>query len=232
MLGNPVNSLKNYPSITWPQFAVCNDHVTHAFEQLSRDLFICEYLAEQCTPHSDHNNPGVEVYPILEPPHKDGSPRRRISFQAKYFENNLSYSKIKESMQQAVNHFAGNLDVIYLFCNKTLTKTTKGYKDIEALLENAGIELIPVSNEDVLSLVRKHNRTFYYFHDRTRGTTSASSLVGTIPITSSVSEEKPQHEATTRLHATISDSELRRTPTGNCLLSGLTGSLCRHAWSA
>ena len=35
-----------------------------------------------------------------------------------------------------------------------------------------------------------------------------------------------------RLHATISDSELRRTPTGNCLLSGLTGSLCRHAWSA
>jgi hypothetical protein len=34
------------------------------------------------------------------------------------------------------------------------------------------------------------------------------------------------------LHATISDSELRRTPTGNCLLSGLTGSLCRHAWSA
>jgi len=34
------------------------------------------------------------------------------------------------------------------------------------------------------------------------------------------------------LHATILDSELRRTPAGNCPLSGLTGSLCRHARSA
>ena len=39
-------------------------------------------------------------------------------------------------------------------------------------------------------------------------------------------------KAASRLHATISDSELRRTLTGNCLLCGLTGSLCRHAWSA
>ncbi|NLF84465.1 MAG: hypothetical protein GX568_10885, partial [Candidatus Gastranaerophilales bacterium] len=38
--------------------------------------------------------------------------------------------------------------------------------------------------------------------------------------------------ASAGLHAIISDSKLRRNSAGNCPLSGLTGSLCRHAWSA
>ena len=116
-----VNSEKHYPNLTWSQFAVCNDDATGAFEDMARRLFSLEFLENATIPHSDHNTPGVEVLPILEPPHFDGSRRRKISFQAKYFENNISYSKIKESMNQAIKHYGGELDLIYLFCNKTLT---------------------------------------------------------------------------------------------------------------
>lgn len=154
---------KHYPNITWAQFAMCNDDATGAFEDMTRRLFTFEFLKNSKIPHSDHNNPGVEVLPILEPPHKDGSKQRRISFQSKYFEGNISYPKIKESIRQAVKHYGNELDLIYLFCNKTLTITTKGYKEIEAVLIEAGIELYPISNSEVLDLVSKYKEIANYF---------------------------------------------------------------------
>lgn len=154
---------KYYPNLTWSQFAVCNDDATGAFEDLIRRLFSLEFLEDGIVPHSDHNNPGVEVLPILERPHSDGSKQRKISFQAKYFENKVSYIKIKESMNQAIKYYRDELDLIYLFCNKTLTTTTKGYKDIEGILEKAGIELYPISNTEVLDLVAKHKDIANYF---------------------------------------------------------------------
>ena len=74
---------KHYPNLTWPQFAMCNDDATGAFEDMSRRLFSQEFLGNGTVPHSDHNNPGVEVLPILEQPREDGSKQRKISFQAK-----------------------------------------------------------------------------------------------------------------------------------------------------
>lgn len=157
------NADKHYPNLVWPQFAVCNDDATGAFEDMARRLFSLEFLGKGTLPHSDHNNPGVEVLPILEPPHFDGSKQRKISFQAKYFEGNVSYPKIKESMNQAIKHYGDELDLIYLFCNKTLTTTTKGYKDTEILLKKSGIELYPISNTEVLDLVAKYKDIANYF---------------------------------------------------------------------
>lgn len=154
---------KHYPNLTWAQFAVCNDDATGAFEDMTRRLFSLEFLGTGIVPHSDHNNPGVEVLPILEPSHSDGIKRRKISFQAKYFEGKVSYPKIKESMKQAVKYYGDELDLIYLFCNKTLTTTSKGYKDAEALLKKAGIELYPISNTEVLDLVSKYEGIANYF---------------------------------------------------------------------
>lgn len=54
---------KHYPNIRWAQFAVCNDDVTGAFEDMTRRLFTFEFLKDSRIPHSDHNNPGVEVVP-------------------------------------------------------------------------------------------------------------------------------------------------------------------------
>ena len=158
-----VNEKKYYPNLTWAQFAMCNDDATGAFEDMVRRLFSLEFLKNTKIPHSDHNNPGVEVLPILEPVHSDGSKQRTISFQAKYFENNISYSKIKDSMIQAINHYGDSLDLIYLFCNKTLTTTSNGYKNIEKLLREYNIELYPISNKEVLDLVAKYNNIANYF---------------------------------------------------------------------
>lgn len=154
---------KHYPNLTWPQFAMCNDNATGAFEDMSRRLFSLEFLGKGTIPHSDHNNPGVEVLPILELPHSGGSKQRKISFQAKYFEDRVSYSKIKDSIKQAIKHYGDELDLIYLFCNKTLTTTTKGYIDVEALLKKSGIELYPISNAEVFDLVAKYKDIANYF---------------------------------------------------------------------
>lgn len=157
------NIENNYPNLTWMQFAVCNDDATGAFEDMTRRLFSVEYLGEGRIPHSDHNNPGVEVLPILEPPHTDGTEQRKISFQAKYFENNISYAQIKKSMNQAIKYYGKDLDLIYLFCNKTLTTTAKEYISIKQLLQKSGIELYPISNKEILDMVSKHKDIANYF---------------------------------------------------------------------
>lgn len=154
---------KHYPNLVWPQFAVCNDDATGAFEDMARRMFSLEFLGKGTLPHSDHNNPGVEVLPILEPPHFDVAKQRKISFQAKYFEGKVLYAQIKKSMNQAVKHYGDELDLIYLFRNKTLTTTTKGYKAIESLLKKSGIDLYPISNTEVLDLVAKYKDIANYF---------------------------------------------------------------------
>lgn len=159
---------KHYPNLTWAQFAMCNDDATGAFEDMTRRLFSLEFLGSGIIPHSDHNNPGIEVLPILEPPHSDGVKPRKISFQAKYFEGKVNYSKIKESMKQAIKYYGDELDLIYLFCNKTLTTMSKGYKDTKELLEKAGIELYPISDREVLDLVSKYEDIARYFFSSRR----------------------------------------------------------------
>ena len=156
-----------FSNVTWIQFDLCNDNQTEAFEDMCWELFHIVILKEADVPHSDHNNPGVEVYPILEPVREDGKPQRRVSFQAKYFRKNVSYKQIKESLIQAVSKYKNELDHIYLFCNQTLTKTTKGYKELEEIVTNAGMTMQPVSNKDILNLIKNHpDVAKYYFSQR------------------------------------------------------------------
>ena len=161
------------PNINWPTFAYCNENPTNSFESMTRRLFTCHFLKNQQLPHTEHNTPGIEVAPILEPPHADGTPQRRISFQSKYFDQeSVDYGKIQDSARKAVKYYAGKLDAIYLFCNKTITTTTKGYKTAEKILADAGISLHPISNEDLLDLIFKYPDIYnYYFRPRMSATT-------------------------------------------------------------
>lgn len=83
--------------------------------------------------HSEPNNPGVEVVPVYH-----SASEKRISFQAKYF-SAMDYEQIKHSARTAVSHYAGQLDVIYLYCNKDVTTSSQGYKAIESILDPHGI---------------------------------------------------------------------------------------------
>lgn len=151
-------------NVVWPQFAVCNENQTKAFEGMCGWLFKRVYLQDKCDIHADHNLPGIEVLPVLEPVRKDGKPQRWISFQSKYVEQvSSAYSKFKKSALQTVEKHKDKLDVVYLFCNKTLTTTSKQYKDIVEIHKKAGIETVPVSNEDILALVRENDDIAEYF---------------------------------------------------------------------
>lgn len=178
-----------YPNLSWSLFEIYNDNKSEAFEEMCKDLFICEYLKNMINPHADHNTPGVEVIPIQEPPRDDGKTQRFISFQAKYFSETVSDPQIIESLKKAVEHFSGRLDTIYLFCNKVISKETKKYKKYLDVLSPADIELELVTDKDIFTLLRKHARVAdYFFQDRKRTISSARELIIPAAFASGVSD--------------------------------------------
>ncbi|MCM1160738.1 MAG: hypothetical protein NC412_05900 [Roseburia sp.] len=152
--------------ITWEQFITSNNDargVRYKFEDLSRQLFTYEFLSRNnvCKfVHSNPNNPGIESEPIL-----DEVNNRYIGYQAKFFDNGVDYSQIKDSAQKAVKHYKGKLDLIYLFCNKAITTTCDSYKSIEKMLNDAGIALQPITDTTILDLVRKYPLLGKYYFD-------------------------------------------------------------------
>ena len=121
------------PNITWSQFETCNPDTRSAFENMCRFLFNTFFFAGKGLFHSDPNNPGIEIVPIF---HKESG--KTISFQAKYF-SSVDYSQIKHSAEKAIQYYAGKLDVIYLYCNKDLTTSSKSYQDIYNLLASKSL---------------------------------------------------------------------------------------------
>jgi hypothetical protein len=101
--------------------------------------------------HSNPNNPGIEIEPVY-----CQNQGKYISFQAKYFDK-LDYFKIKHSCEKAVKYYNSNLDAIYLFCNKDINKESQTYKNIVLLLKDNGIELIVISNQEILNKVSNAN---------------------------------------------------------------------------
>ena len=133
--------------ITWAQFELCNANPQSAFENMCRWLFNDFFFNGKELLHSEPNNPGVEVLPVYHEASK-----KRISFQAKFF-GEMDYEQIKHSAQTAVNHYAGALDVIYLYCNKDVTTTSKAYQAVVSILNDDGIQIIPITNQEILTQV-------------------------------------------------------------------------------
>jgi hypothetical protein len=97
---------------------------------------------------SSPNNPGIEVEPILH----SGS-NERISFQAKYFTDNVHYDSVERSMTAAIQNYGGSIDVIYLYCNKDFTYTATSFTRFKAALRDAGIRLETVTNVEILNQI-------------------------------------------------------------------------------
>ncbi len=151
-------------NITWAQFAICNDNPTKAFEDMCRRLFRAEFLKKTKRPHSNHNNPGVEVLPVLEPEREDGLPRKRISFQSKFVSRPVeAYREFQKSAKVTIKKYKNQLDLVYLFCNQTLTTTSSGYKAIEKIHDEAEIETYPISGDELLDMVSDYTDIAEYF---------------------------------------------------------------------
>ena len=145
-------------NIDWNQFKYQNKNLNKDFENMARLLFAEVYCKTGETLHSNPNNPGIEVDPVI------GKNGKRISFQAKYFDSRIDYSQIKASFKTAVENYKGKLDVVYLYCNLDAKVTSIGYTSCESILREADIELVPVTGVEVLNQALKigYIRTYYF----------------------------------------------------------------------
>lgn len=146
-------------NITWSQFEACNPDTRAAFENMCRFLFNSFFFNGKALFHSDPNNPGIEIVPILN--EESG---QRISFQAKYF-SVIDYPQIKHSAEKTIQYYAGKLDTIYLYCNKDLTTSSKAYQDICVLLSSQNITLIPITNQAILDQVLCNDTVSWHYFD-------------------------------------------------------------------
>lgn len=150
----------NKKAITWSQFEICNSDKSNAFESMCRLLFKHTYLNNINTYHSNSNNPGVEIEPVLTESGK------RISFQSKYFEklDSSCYLQIQHSADRTIKFYSGKLDVLYLYCNLDLTTTSKTYVKTVNDLKNHGIQLVLISNNTILDqVIEEPAIASYYF---------------------------------------------------------------------
>ena len=155
--------------ITWESFITCNQDargIRYKFEDLCRQLFANEnllYNERFRYLHSNPNNPGIEIEPIF-----DEKNHRKISFQAKFFDGSTEYEQILHSAEQTVKYYAGKVDHIFLFCNKSLDINAKKFKRAKEILEKQSITLESVTDDAILDLVRKYPYLgLYYFGNHT-----------------------------------------------------------------
>lgn len=151
MWRHPLTNFTTSFDLSWDQFASCHQNTKKAFEDLTRQLFNREYCPDVHLVSVD-NNPGVEVEPV-KVISKYGK-EIFISFQSKHFGNKISYDKIKDSYKKAVEYYKGGLDIIYLYCNRNLNKSTV-LDEAEKLMSEAGVKLVKVTNEAILDMLRR-----------------------------------------------------------------------------
>jgi len=86
-------------NLSWSQFEVCNQSTQTAFEKMCRLLFNRFFFDNRAIFHSNPNNPGVEVEPILDP-----KSNKHISFQAKFL-SSTDYKQIMQSAKKAASYY-------------------------------------------------------------------------------------------------------------------------------
>lgn len=156
-----------YGEISWERFAAAQNDASGIrikFENLCRQLFKDRFISNDTNIKvllSMPNHPGLEAEPVYSE-----IAGKNIGYQAKFFEKVVDYDQIKSSVEKIIKYYIGKVDVVYLFCNRDLTIITKKYKDIVTLLKNNNIDLVPVTNEEILDLVRKSPYLARYYFDR------------------------------------------------------------------
>lgn len=148
-------------NVTWQKFTssiVEKDGITKKFEDLCRQLFINEFFEGNIYPHSNPNNPGIEIEPLF-------INDQWISFQAKFFESRINYISIYNSAENIVKYYDGKLDCIYFFCNKKISIKAKKYKETIELLKEHDINLTLIDDDAILDLIRKYPYLCYYYFE-------------------------------------------------------------------
>ena len=116
-------------SLTWDNFNTLHQDKPRMFEALCRSLFVKKRCDRGTSLQSNPNHPGLETAPVFS-----SIENGRIGFQAKYFTNAVDYRQIKRSVEKTIKYYYGDVDKVFLYCNKDLNTDNKAFKDIEQLL--------------------------------------------------------------------------------------------------
>lgn len=117
--------------IDWKIFELKHAKVTEAFETLCYFLFCRKYnLAEGI--RTDFNQVGLETEPIKN------SNNEYCGFQAKFFQKNINYTNISESIDKALKNYS-KLNHIIIYINQQAQTSCKSAKQIEAKCRKKGI---------------------------------------------------------------------------------------------
>lgn len=133
--------------ITWECFAACNPDKRTSFENMCRFLFKKTLCNNDVLDHSNPNNPGIEIEPVVG---KDG---KRISFQSKFFDNATDYTQIHHSAEMTVKYYSGLVDIVYLYSNKDVNTNQGTYTNTVSLLQQHSIEIKPITSQTLLDQI-------------------------------------------------------------------------------
>lgn len=117
--------------INWKAFELKHPKATDAFETLCYFLFCRKYRLIEGV-RTDFNQVGLETEPVKNAVNK------YCGFQAKFFEKNINYTNIAESIDKALKNY-DELDHIIIYINQPAQTSCKSAKDIEVNCEKRGV---------------------------------------------------------------------------------------------
>lgn len=126
--------------IDFNQFKIRNPNYRESFEELCYHLFCRKFHLPEGV-RSDFNETGLEAKPILHNGIYHG-------FQSKFFDHKIDGGQIQSSVEKAIKHFKGSLDIIYIYLNIPIGTQAKYVTKIErkAKLSKIRIKWIVPSN--------------------------------------------------------------------------------------
>ncbi|MFA6867133.1 MAG: hypothetical protein WCR54_06405 [Clostridia bacterium] len=133
--------------ISWKDFNFTNQKDPEdAFENMCRIFFNYYFFDNKANFKCCHNNPGIEIEPIL-------CNGKRISFQAKHFAKTNNYQDIYDSAKTTISNYKGQVDVIYLMCNNDLSPNAEKYKETINLFKENNIIVERFCNNGILDVI-------------------------------------------------------------------------------
>lgn len=119
--------------ISWKKFEIKHPKATDAFESLCYFLF-CRRFGLKDGIRTDFNQVGLETEPVK---HTDG---KYYGFQSKFFDKNINYTNISESISKAIANYT-NLNHIIIYINQSAQTSCDSAKKIEAACKAKGISI-------------------------------------------------------------------------------------------
>lgn len=132
------------------------------FEHLCKCLFLKE--VQKFDPsitylHSNPNHPGIETDPVF-----NKNTNELIGFQAKFFQSNVDYKQIENSVDEIIKNLKDfKLNVLYLYCNKKVGTKSQAYKRILGKLDKNNIRIELICDENIVDLAKDYKDLGYYF---------------------------------------------------------------------